>query len=375
MPHQIKVYPSDFEDFKQLAKQISSSIVYRYRDQALLSAFKRNDALAIAFGYKGHSDLTHCANTLASSDTNETGRWLNWRKTDKFYERISTAFSQRYDSLSEEEILLALTQAPPKQTEFEVIEGCPIVQFSPLDPDVSNEQRSEEEIKAWFNVPFIFESFDGENRTFTVECLDGGAWDRATQKAWCKTLEQALAACAQLKNDNPNYRDYGDNEATVTKIVLSNASTDEEAAQTIIHDMYKIQLFADRVKNALESVLVELPKGFDLTYIAALLENSTLSEMYTGEDGRKYPICSADILSDNELLICVPSHYFATLIGMVELPTLTKHVDTRLPIELGEIDKYISKGDACMSTILDPEAEGLQIIGYVLSDNRYFYKP
>jgi hypothetical protein len=139
--------------------------------------------------------------------------------------------------------------------------------------------------------------------------------------------------------------------------------------------MYKIQLFADRVKNALESVLVELPKGFDLTYIAALLENSTLSEMYTGEDGRKYPICSADILSDNELLICVPSHYFATLIGMVELPTLTKHVDTRLPIELGEIDKYISKGDACMSTILDPEAEGLQIIGYVLSDNRYFYKP
>ncbi len=151
MSKKIPVYPSQLENFKREAKHIASRIVYVHREQPLLSTFKRNDALAKAFGYKGHSDLTVCSHSFTEPEDMDKYPILVWRKqwneqtiAERFAEHLTLSAAQVFD---------AINKPVPKQTEFEVINGTPVVQFSPLDNDISNELRSDEELEKWWNVP------------------------------------------------------------------------------------------------------------------------------------------------------------------------------------------------------------------------------
>lgn len=65
----------------------------------------------------------------------------------------------------------------------------------PVDPELPpdfdntpNEERSTEELDAWWDRPFAQTRADG---TLDVRCLDGGSWDRATFYGTAETLEAA----------------------------------------------------------------------------------------------------------------------------------------------------------------------------------------
>lgn len=65
----------------------------------------------------------------------------------------------------------------------------------PINPDLPegfdntpNEDRTKEELDAWWDRPFALTNKDG---TFSVRCLHGGAWDRSSWMGEADTIEQA----------------------------------------------------------------------------------------------------------------------------------------------------------------------------------------
>ncbi len=54
-----------------------------------------------------------------------------------------------------------------------------------------NEDRSSEELDAWWDRPYAVSRPVGEGGGYTVRCLDGGAWDRPTNYGEAATLEEA----------------------------------------------------------------------------------------------------------------------------------------------------------------------------------------
>jgi len=61
------IYPSQLKSFKEKAKRLAEKIT-RKHPNIKLSAFKRNDLLSMALGYKGHADLVTSSSFRASSD-------------------------------------------------------------------------------------------------------------------------------------------------------------------------------------------------------------------------------------------------------------------------------------------------------------------
>ncbi|NOI32280.1 hypothetical protein [Vibrio coralliilyticus] len=218
----LKIYSNQVESVKTFALNCCYFICDRHRNQTIPSAFKRNDALSRALGYKSHSELVSmCNGNTPPKSSSEVDIYTAIRSRSHL---IAQEFVAIFDGLSSEQIYLAITGPAPKQTEFEIIDGTPIVQFSPLNSDVSNEQRESSEIDEWWNVPFIMEHWDvtkGETSSYTVYCLNGGAWDRATAKAYVDTLSNALAAARQLKDDNPLYRDYAKPLVRISVIAIA----------------------------------------------------------------------------------------------------------------------------------------------------------
>jgi len=71
----------------------------------------------------------------------------------------------------------------------------------PLDPilpehffDLRNEDRSKEELDAWWDHPFGQTRGDG---TIDVRCLNGGAWDRPTWLGQAATYDEACELAAE----------------------------------------------------------------------------------------------------------------------------------------------------------------------------------
>ena len=103
--------------------------------------------------------------------------------------------------------------------------------------------------------------WNGIRRTYIVQVLDGGEWDRSTNKAWCDSLDEALTTVAQMKEDNPNYRDYGEPKRNELIIAFDGKVFDE-----YVHDAEKL---ANRIVIKL---LTEQSKGWDfVSYPLAFL--------------------------------------------------------------------------------------------------------
>lgn len=64
--------------------------------------------------------------------------------------------------------------------------------IDPVLPDnfdcTPNENRSKEELNAWWDRPF---AITNENGTYSVRCLHGGAWDRSSWLSDAATIEEA----------------------------------------------------------------------------------------------------------------------------------------------------------------------------------------
>lgn len=72
---------------------------------------------------------------------------------------------------------------------------------TPIDPKLpkhfygrANGERSDAELKRWWNKPFACTNEDG---TLDVRCLDGGAWDRPTYYGTAKTVDEAIRIATQ----------------------------------------------------------------------------------------------------------------------------------------------------------------------------------
>jgi len=99
----LEVYPSQLPYFKKQAKNLAKAISKRTGTKPL-SAFKRNDCLAKALGYKGHSDMVESAKFRVQSDT---GAVLDLFSNDNISTSVAREFSRVIESIEEKDVIVA----------------------------------------------------------------------------------------------------------------------------------------------------------------------------------------------------------------------------------------------------------------------------
>lgn len=252
-PQKLPVYPSQLDSLKQYANYFCHWVLRKYRTEHRPSSFKRNDALSRALGYKSHSDLVQHSKSLV-----EPKDAACFSHKDIDLNIAAKEFSHCFN-LTPKQIYDVLANPYPKQTEFEVINGCPVLQNSPLDPDISNEQREQSELDAWWNIPYIEENYDTNTQTikgYDVRCLDGNCWDRPTGKAWNLSLEDALVFVEELKASNGHYRDYAE-EPPLFAIQIEDQESETQAFHSIIGKLTE-HVMLSRGVHEVNAAIVEL---------------------------------------------------------------------------------------------------------------------
>lgn len=92
------IYPSQQVQFKEKARKISWALSRAKLLNSELSAFKRNDTLARALGYKSHSDLVYKSKAKLQADF---GKPLIIFSNEAVSKRIATTFWQEFDGTKE----------------------------------------------------------------------------------------------------------------------------------------------------------------------------------------------------------------------------------------------------------------------------------
>ena len=102
----VTIYPSQLVAFKDKANSLSTSIS-EILSIKKLSAFKRNDYLSIALGYKGHPDLIQSVKFRKEADTEQQ---LLIFSNEAIRQSISVVFSQKLPEITVNDILLVCEQ-------------------------------------------------------------------------------------------------------------------------------------------------------------------------------------------------------------------------------------------------------------------------
>lgn len=83
------------------------------------------------------------------------------------------------------------------------VDGVPIdPHLRPYFDCTPNDRRPRSEIADWWNRAYVCS--ESESR-FSVYCLDGGAWDRATWRGAFETMAEAVSHAGRLTREPPNY--------------------------------------------------------------------------------------------------------------------------------------------------------------------------
>ncbi|EMQ2878990.1 hypothetical protein V9N52_004350 [Vibrio navarrensis] len=103
-----KFYSNSLPIVNIKAKQVAQIICSYYGIQKQPSAFKRNDALSRAMGYKSHSDLV----SQSKSNTAPISISPNYPQTEmeKFKDAVSKEFASVFSDLKENEVRYALSR-------------------------------------------------------------------------------------------------------------------------------------------------------------------------------------------------------------------------------------------------------------------------
>lgn len=96
----VAIYPSQLDAFKTKAELLSTSISETFSIKKL-SAFKRNDYLSIALGYKGHPDLVESSKFRVSSDEEQQ---LLIFSNEAIKKSIAEVFSAKLDGITDRQI-------------------------------------------------------------------------------------------------------------------------------------------------------------------------------------------------------------------------------------------------------------------------------
>ncbi|HDY7722262.1 TPA: hypothetical protein ACGVAR_001067 [Vibrio vulnificus] len=102
----LPIFPSQLADFKVKAKQFSS-IIENITGCKRISSFNRNDWLAVAIGYKGHSDLVQTSKQRTLTD--RSSQLVIFSKSHYFSSKIKSTFASQL-SATQAEIELAVTK-------------------------------------------------------------------------------------------------------------------------------------------------------------------------------------------------------------------------------------------------------------------------
>jgi hypothetical protein len=102
----VAIYPSQLDAFKTKAELLSTSISKALSIKKL-SAFKRNDYLAIALGYKGHPDLIESSKFRVSSDTEQQ---LLMFSNEAIRQSIAEVFSSKLPNITANDVLLVCVE-------------------------------------------------------------------------------------------------------------------------------------------------------------------------------------------------------------------------------------------------------------------------
>ena len=111
------VYPSQLDAFKTKAELLSTSISDECSIKKL-SAFKRNDYLAMALGYKGHPDLVESAKFRVESDQYKP---LIIFSNESLRQSIAYVFADKVAGISVKQILIICQKLKKKETGMLVI--------------------------------------------------------------------------------------------------------------------------------------------------------------------------------------------------------------------------------------------------------------
>jgi hypothetical protein len=95
------IYPSQLKCFKEKAELLAKKIANKHPN-INISAFKRNDLLSIALGYKGYADLVTSASFRVSSDKKDT---LLLFSNKKVVLAITAVLVKRYPSLKSNDVI------------------------------------------------------------------------------------------------------------------------------------------------------------------------------------------------------------------------------------------------------------------------------
>ena len=97
----LPIYPSQLDSIKTKSKALAILIAEKL-DSKPLSAFKRNDYLSIALGYKGHADLVESAKVRKEGDKSKP-LWVF--QSEDIASSIARVFSKKIEGLTEETVL------------------------------------------------------------------------------------------------------------------------------------------------------------------------------------------------------------------------------------------------------------------------------
>jgi hypothetical protein len=98
----VAIYPSQLDSFKDKARLLSTAISEKLSIKAL-SAFKRNDYLSIALGYKGHPDLLNSSKFRKNADTEQ--QLIIFTNKD-IRQSIAEIFSNKIPNITTNDVLL-----------------------------------------------------------------------------------------------------------------------------------------------------------------------------------------------------------------------------------------------------------------------------
>lgn len=138
-PHPI--YPSQTNTFKNRAEEFARNIA-QVTDTKIISAFKRNDWLSQALGYKGHTDLLKSAEFRKQADSNEpliifASKELRLGIVSKFAQKAKLNFEQVNEaakSVAEHETILSNISCDLPINTVNEISSCPICDGQIVNP-------------------------------------------------------------------------------------------------------------------------------------------------------------------------------------------------------------------------------------------------
>ncbi|HBH7906310.1 site-specific integrase [Vibrio parahaemolyticus] len=115
----LPIFPSQLADFKVKAKQFSS-IIEDITGCKRISSFNRNDWLAVAIGYKGHSDLVQTSKQRTLTD--RSSQLVIFSKSHYFSSKIKSIFASQL-STTQVDIELAVTKMRQIEREELLLSG------------------------------------------------------------------------------------------------------------------------------------------------------------------------------------------------------------------------------------------------------------